>query len=109
MLAEPNRRLILDLLREQERPVNELVDALALGQPAVSKHFRVLRNAGFVESPRRRPAPALQAAIRTAPRDRRVDRPLPAMWASSLSALEEHLEQLDDATDDATSADTAVT
>jgi len=48
-LAEPNRRRILDLLREGERPVGELVDALAVSQPAVSKHLRVLREAGVVE------------------------------------------------------------
>jgi DNA-binding transcriptional ArsR family regulator len=50
VLAEPNRRLILDLLLDHERPVSELVDALSVSQPAVSKHLRVLRDAGFVES-----------------------------------------------------------
>src|SRR4051794_41462138 len=49
VLAEPNRRRILDLLREEERPVGELVDALGISQPAVSKHLRVLRDAGLVE------------------------------------------------------------
>ena len=46
-LAEPNRRRILDLLRADERPVGDLVAALAISQPAVSKHLRVLREAGF--------------------------------------------------------------
>jgi DNA-binding transcriptional ArsR family regulator len=49
VLAEPNRRAILDLLRSGERPVGELVETLALSQPLVSKHLRVLRDAGLVE------------------------------------------------------------
>src|SRR2546429_1238702 len=48
VLAEPARRDILDLLREGERSVGELVDRLALSQPGVSKHLRVLRDAGLV-------------------------------------------------------------
>ena len=50
VLAEPTRRQLLDLLREQERTVGELVDSLDMSQPAVSKHLRVLREAGLVES-----------------------------------------------------------
>ncbi len=50
ILAEPSRRHVLDLLREQERTVSELVDALDMSQPAVSKHLRVLRDAGLVEA-----------------------------------------------------------
>ena len=50
VLAEPSRRRILDLLAERERPVGELVDLLALRQPAVSKHLKVLREAGLVQS-----------------------------------------------------------
>ncbi len=49
VLAEPNRRRILDLLRDGPRPVNELVAALELSQPAVSKHLRILREAGLVD------------------------------------------------------------
>jgi len=49
VLAEPNRRLILDLLLTSERPVSELVETTAMSQPAVSKHLRVLRQAGLVE------------------------------------------------------------
>jgi DNA-binding transcriptional ArsR family regulator len=48
VLAEPRRRQILDLLRGGELPVGELVRRTALSQPAVSKHLRVLREAGFV-------------------------------------------------------------
>ena len=47
-LAEPHRRQILDLLREGERPAGELVERLALSQPGVSKHLKVLREAGLV-------------------------------------------------------------
>src|SRR3954467_8746687 len=49
VLAEPHRRRILDLVREQERPASELVGAPEPSQPAVSKHLRVLREAGLVE------------------------------------------------------------
>ena len=49
VLAEPHRRRILDLLREQDQAVGDLVSALGLSQPGVSKHLRVLREAGLVE------------------------------------------------------------
>ncbi len=49
VLAEPNRRRILDLLRDGERPVGDLVQALDIAQPTVSKHLRVLRDAGLVD------------------------------------------------------------
>jgi len=49
-VAEPRRREILDLLATGERPVNELVELTGLGQPQVSKHLRVLREVGAVES-----------------------------------------------------------
>ena len=48
-VAEPRRRAILDVLAGGERPVNDLVRALGLGQPQVSKHLRVLREVGAVE------------------------------------------------------------
>ena len=48
VLAEPARRRILDRLRRAESSVGELVDALGMSQPAVSKHLRVLRDAGLV-------------------------------------------------------------
>lgn len=47
-VAEPRRRQILDLLARGERPVNDVVDSLGLGQPQVSKHLRVLREVGLV-------------------------------------------------------------
>src|ERR671930_509227 len=49
VLAEPNRRRILELLRVEERPVGDLVAELSVSQPAVSKHLRILREAGLVE------------------------------------------------------------
>src|ERR671915_1901917 len=49
VLAEPMRRRILDLLRDDEWPVNELVRRLGISQPGVSKHLKVLREAGLVE------------------------------------------------------------
>jgi DNA-binding transcriptional ArsR family regulator len=91
VLAEPNRRLILDLLRDRERPVKEIVDALDVSQPAVSKHLRVLREAGLVES--KVDAQRRLYRLRYEPL-REIDewvKPYRAMWASSLSALEEHL------------------
>ena len=48
VIAEPSRRRILDLLRGGDRPVGDLVEQLGLSQPAVSKHLRVLREAGLV-------------------------------------------------------------
>ncbi len=50
VVAEPQRRRILDLLRDRERTVGELVRQLDLSQPAVSKHLRVLRHAGLVDA-----------------------------------------------------------
>ena len=49
VIAEPNRRRILSLLRERERPAGELVTRLKLAQPSVSKHLKVLRDAKLVE------------------------------------------------------------
>src|ERR687895_2383489 len=48
LVAQPTRRRILDLLRERARPVGELVKLLGLSQPGVSKHLRLLREAGLV-------------------------------------------------------------
>ena len=50
VVAEPMRRRILDLLLEHDRAVGELVDALGISQPGVSKHLRILREAELVES-----------------------------------------------------------
>ena len=92
VLAEPNRRRICDLLRTGERPVGELVDALAISQPAVSKHLRVLREAGLVES--RVEAQRRLYSLRPEPL-REIDawiEPYRRLWGSSLDALEVHLD-----------------
>lgn len=98
VLAEPNRRRILDLLRVAERPVGELVVALAVTQPAVSKHLRVLRDAGLVES--RIDAQRRLYRVRADPL-RAVDEwlePYRALWASRLDELERHLDVMPDET-----------
>jgi DNA-binding transcriptional ArsR family regulator len=92
VLAEPTRRRILDLLRERERSVGELVAALGISQPGVSKHLRVLREAGLVAVRRdaqRRwygldPAPLAEIDAWLAPYRR--------LWAGRLDALERHLD-----------------
>ena len=91
VLAEPTRRRILDLLRERERSVGELVDRLTVSQPGVSKHLRVLRDAGLVEvrtdAQRRwyglRPEPLTEIDAWLAP--------YRSLWAQRLDALENHL------------------
>ena len=93
-LAEPNRRRILDFLLERERPVNDLVSLLRVSQPAVSKHLRVLRDAGLVEA--RVDAQRRLYRVRAEPLRELDDwlAPYRAMWASRLDALESHLEDM---------------
>jgi DNA-binding transcriptional ArsR family regulator len=96
VIAEPNRRRILDLLMEEERPVGDLVEAMHVSQPAVSKHLKVLRDAGLVEA--RTDAQRRVYRVRTEPL-RAVDewlRPYRQQWASTLNALERHLEIMGD-------------
>ena len=98
VIAEPNRRRILDLLLEAERPVGDLVRALSVSQPAVSKHLRVLRDAGLVESRieaqrrvyRVRPEPLHDVDAWLAPYRER--------WATALDDLERHLDAMDEPT-----------
>jgi DNA-binding transcriptional ArsR family regulator len=96
VLAEPNRRRILDLLRVAERPVGDLVAALAVSQPAVSKHLRVLREAGLVEV--RSDAQRRLYRLRAEPL-RAVDEwlgPYRRLWAARLDDLERHLDVMPD-------------
>lgn len=91
-LAEPHRRQILDLLREGERPAGELVQRLELSQPGVSKHLKVLREAGLVTV--RADGKRRLYALRAAPLAE-VDEWLAryrAFWAERLDDLERHLE-----------------
>jgi len=93
VLAEPARRDILDLLREGERPVGDLVDHLRLSQPAVSKHLRVLRDAGLVEV--RPDAQRRLYRLRLEPLAE-IDgwlAPYRRLWTRSLDALDQHLEE----------------
>jgi DNA-binding transcriptional ArsR family regulator len=93
VLAEPNRRAILDLLLEGERPVGEVVNHMGLTQPAVSKHLRVLKDAGLVEvradAQRRlyrvRPEPLADIDEWLAPYRR--------LWSTHLDRLVAHLDQ----------------
>jgi DNA-binding transcriptional ArsR family regulator len=91
VLAEPARRDILDLLREGERPVGDLVDHLRLSQPAVSKHLRVLRDAGLVEV-----RPDAQRRLYSLRPDGLAEidawlAPYRRLWTRSLDKLERHL------------------
>jgi DNA-binding transcriptional ArsR family regulator len=93
VLAEPSRRTILDVLRDGERPVGDLVDHLQLSQPAVSKHLRVLREAGLVEV--RTDAQRRLYRIRPEPLAE-IDawlEPYRRLWTRSLDALGRHLEE----------------
>ncbi|WP_433696062.1 ArsR/SmtB family transcription factor [Paraburkholderia phenoliruptrix] len=93
IIAEPSRRAILSLLASSERSVGDLEEQLNLSQPSVSKHLRVLREAGFVESRvdaqrrlyRIKPEPLMEIDAWLAPFRR--------FWSVHLDALERHLDQ----------------
>ena len=92
-IAEPNRRAILDLLLVEELPVNAIVDSLDIGQPTVSKHLRVLREAGLVST--RIDANRRIYGLRTQPLHE-VDHwllPYRQRWAGHLDALERFLDE----------------
>ena len=94
VLAEPSRRAILTLLASGERSVGDLESALNLSQPSVSKHLRVLRDAGFVEATidaqrrvyRIRPEPLQEVDAWMAPFRR--------YWSARVDALERHLDRI---------------
>ena len=92
VLAEPTRRRILDQLRSADSSVGELVSRLAVTQPAVSKHLKVLRDAGFVSC--RSAAQQRIYRIEAAPLEA-VDAwlaPYRQLWTRHLDALERHLD-----------------
>jgi DNA-binding transcriptional ArsR family regulator len=96
VVGDPTRRRILDLLKEGERPVGELVEALGVAQPNVSKHLRMLDEAGLVrvrvEGPRR------HYALRASGL-RELDAwlaPFRELWADRLDALERQLDTTPD-------------
>ena len=95
VLAEPVRRRILDLLRERERSVGELVIALDLSQPGVSKHLRVLRDVGLVAV--RQEAQRRWYGVNATPLAE-IDewlQPYRRLWAARLDALEAHLGNME--------------
>src|SRR4051794_38043959 len=95
VIAEPSRRAILSLLLASERSVGEIERELHLSQPSVSKHLRVLREAGFVESRieaqrrlyRLRPEPLMELDAWLVPFRR--------FWSKHVDALERHLEKME--------------
>ncbi len=93
VLAEPARRRILDLLKDEPRSVGDLVERLGLSQPGTSKHLRVLREAGLV---RVRPEAQVRwYELRPEPLAE-VDAwlgPYRQLWAGRLDALERHLDE----------------
>jgi DNA-binding transcriptional ArsR family regulator len=95
VLAEPHRRRILDLLLVGERSVGDLVAELPLAQPTVSKHLKVLRQAGLVTV--RSDAQRRLYRLRPEPL-RELDEwlaPYRAAWAARLDALEAHLDTME--------------
>ena len=93
VIAEPTRRRILDAVREGERSVNELVEQVGMHQPGVSRHLKVLRDAGLVEV--RRDAQRRLYRLQAEPL-RELDawlEPYRAEWADKLDSLERHLQR----------------
>jgi DNA-binding transcriptional ArsR family regulator len=92
-LVDPHRRAMLDLIRERPRSVGELVDSLAISQPATSKHLRVLRDCGMVRV--QNDAQRRIYAINTGPLED-LDAwlaPYRTLWNDRLDALGEHLDR----------------
>src|SRR6185437_4345587 len=97
-IAEPNRRAILNLLVSSQQSVGEIERQLRMPQPAVSKHLRVLREAGFVEST----VDAQRRLYRLNPEPlQKVDAwlaPFRRFWSAHVDALERHLDRMDQST-----------
>jgi DNA-binding transcriptional ArsR family regulator len=95
IIAEPNRRAILSLLVSSQQSVGEIERQLRMPQPTVSKHLRVLRDAGFVESRvdaqrrlyRLKPEPLQEVDAWLAPFRR--------FWSAHVDALERHLDRME--------------
>ena len=98
IIAEPNRRAILGLLVSSEQSVRDIERQLGMAQPTVSKHLRVLREAGFVEATidaqrrlyRLKPEPLQEVDAWLAPFRR--------FWSAHVDALERHLDRMDRST-----------
>jgi DNA-binding transcriptional ArsR family regulator len=95
IIAEPNRRAILSLLASSQQSVGEIERQLRMPQPSVSKHLRVLREAGFVEAR----VDAQRRLYRLKPESlHEVDdwlAPFRRLWSAHLDALERHLDRVD--------------
>jgi DNA-binding transcriptional ArsR family regulator len=97
IIAEPSRRAILNLLASAEQSVGDIEEQLRMSQPSVSKHLRVLREAGFVES--RVDAQRRLYRIRHEPL-MEVDAwlaPFRRFWSGHVDALERHLDRINPA------------
>ncbi len=94
VLAEPTRRRILDLILDGERSVGDLVKRLRISQPGVSKHLRVLREAGLVQV--RQDAQRRLYSVRAEPLHEIDDwiAPYRKLWETRLDALERHLDDI---------------
>src|SRR5256884_4498045 len=98
VIGEPNRRAILSLLVSSQQSVGEIERRLRMPQPTVSKHLRVLRQAGFVESTvdaqrrlyRLKPEPLQELDVWLGQFRR--------FWSAHLDALEHHLDRMDQST-----------
>ena len=93
VIAEPTRRRILDAVRDRERSVTELVERVGMHQPGVSRHLKVLRDAGLVEV--RRDAQRRLYRLRPEPLmalDAWLE-PYRAEWAGRLDSLERHMQR----------------
>lgn len=98
IIAEPNRRAILSLLVTRQQTVGDIERQLRMPQPTVSKHLRVLREAGFVEAAvdaqrrlyRLRPEPLQEVDAWLAPFRR--------FWSAHVDALERHLDRMEKST-----------
>ena len=94
IIAEPNRRAILSLLARSEQSVGEIERQLGMPQPTASKHLRVLREAGFVEST----VDAQRRLYRLKPEPlREIDdwlAPFRRFWSAHVDALERHLDRM---------------
>jgi DNA-binding transcriptional ArsR family regulator len=98
IIAEPNRRAIINLLASSKLSVGQIERRLRMRQPTVSKHLRVLRDAGFVEST----VDAQRRLYRLKPEPlQEVDAwlaPIRRFWSAHVDALERHLDRIDQPT-----------
>jgi len=95
IIAEPNRRAILSLLVSSQKSVGDIERRLNMSQPTVSKHLRVLREAGFVEAT----VDAQRRLYRLKPEPlREIDAwltPFRSLWNAHVDALERYLDRMD--------------